>query len=202
MFKVSLGSPPRVKNVRFLGIKRSRRYLFYKLIFLVTSAIFKQECFLAPLHELAEIVNELGEDEFRMRNMRISHVLKLAYKLIQFFYNFNESEDDFKERFTQILNTDDLKKLLNLRRQVDSCMIKRRVISLKVFIRDIAENICPTLDEIEITALKRSKYFIPLLYATCDYCGCQIDSNVNDDTWRECPDCKGKYEDFLISAPD
>jgi hypothetical protein len=164
--------------------------------------MFKQESFIAPLHELAEIVNELGEDEFRMRNMRISHVLKLAYKLIQFFYNFNESEDDFKERFTQILNTDDLEKLLNLRRQVDSCMIKRSVISLKVFIRDIAEDICPTLDEIEITALKRSKYFIPLLYATCDYCGCQIDSNVNDDTWRECPDCKGKYEDLLISAPD
>lgn len=202
MDQVLLKVPPRVKNVRFLGIIRSSRYFFNKLILLVIFAMFKQESFIAPLSELAEIVNELGEVEFRMRNMRISHVLKLAYKLIHFFYNFNESEDDFKERFKQILNTDDLEKLLNLRRQVDSCMIKRRVISLKVFMRDIAEDICPTLDEIEITALKRSKYFIPLLYATCDYCGCQIDSSVNDDTWRECPDCKGKYEDFLISAPD
>jgi hypothetical protein len=183
---------PKVKPVRFLRITRSLRYLFKKLIFLVTFAMFKQESFIAPLLELAEIVNELGEDKFRMRNMRISHVLKLAYKLIHFYYNFNESEDDFKERFRQILNTDDLEKLLNLRRQVDSCMIKRRVISLKVFMRDIAEGVCPILDDREMRNLHRSKYFIPLLYATCDYCGCQIDSSVNNDTWRKCPDCKGK----------
>ena len=201
MAQVLLNVPPRVKTVIFIGIKRSHRYLFNKLIILVTFAMFKQESFIAPLLELAKIVNELGDDEFRMRNMRISHVLKLAYKLMKLFYNFNESEHDFKERFRQILSTEDLEKLLNLRREVDICMIKCSVINLKVTIRDIAEEICPILDEIEITALKRSKYFIPLLYATCDYCGCQIDSSVNKNTLRECSDCMGKCQDLVMISP-
>ena len=190
-------NPPKARIVICFGFCRSLRYLLKKWIFLVIVAMFKQKNFIAPLDDVIQIFNEIGTDKFQKRNMRISDALKLVSKLTDVFYRFDESEHDFTKRFSDILNPKDLEKLLELRRNVDIRLMKQNIINLKVTIRDLAEGVCPILDDREMRNLHRSKYLIPLLYATCDYCVCQIDSSVNKNTWRECHDCKDKCQDLF-----
>ena len=192
---------PSVKHVQFMGVQRSLRYLFNNLIWLVIIAMFKKENFIAPLIELTKIFNQVGYDEFYCRNMRISHVLKLASKLTEYFYRFNESEEEFKERFRNILNPGDLEKLLELRKKVDIRLIKCYVINLKVTIRDLAERVCKMLDDSEMEDLRGSKYFNPFLYETCDFCGCQIVPDVNECSFRECSKCKDKCWELCSHFP-
>ena len=192
---------PKARIVRCLWVCRSLRYLFKKLIFLVIVAMFKQENFIAPLFDVIQIFDEIGTDKFYKRNMRISDVLKLVSKLTNIFYRFDESEHDFKERFSRILNMEDLEKLLELRRKVDIRQMKHYIINLKATIRDLAEGVCPILDDKEMKNLHGSRYFSSFLYATCDFCGCQIDSSVNKNTFRECPDCMNKCQDLVLISP-
>jgi hypothetical protein len=199
MFQVLLKSPPRAKIVRFLGHNFPLEYLLKKLIFFVIVAMFKQENFIAPLLEVIQILDEIGTDEFRKRNMRMSHVLKIASKITEVFYHFDESEHDFKKRFSQILDAEALEKLLELRRKVDIRLMKFHVINLKVIIRDLAEDVCAILDDREMRNLRGSRYFGPFLYNACDFCGCQINPDVNQNTNRECSDCMGKCQELFFS---
>lgn len=157
---------------------------------LVVKTILEENDFLYPLDNFFYIFCDLESPDHTQHKMLASYMLALAVQLTDTFYRPNESQDEFAERLRN-LHPETVQKLLELRTQVDLKRILMLIIDLKASFREKAEGIEEVFNVKSLEILKESKKFIPFLYATCDFCGREIEQEVNKDTWRECAACKG-----------